>query len=148
MNKSLNREEIVIGAVYGLIFAFKVGWWAIPLSIACGLLWALGGASGSHKAYRRVGCALLPAILVFFKTGHFLALLSFPLAWAVLCIGYGMPDIDDFHPGLPAIRINDPGSWLGRFWLRHTKNMWWANFLTRTTIYVLLLLSFIPVWIS
>ena len=140
----LNTNEALVGDLYGLFFAIKVGWWAVPLSIACGILWSMGGTV--NKAYRRVGCSLLPVLVVFIHsqdgtgTLNLWPWLSFPLAYAVLCIGYGMPSSQPY----------DEGSALGRFWDRVfvLSSDYWANFFTRATIYFLLALAFIPVWIS
>lgn len=157
--KALNPEETRIGAFLGLLFVFKVGWWAILLSLACAYLWSAGGAKkedGGNKAYRRIGCSLLPTITVFticqqgFVDGtgvlHLWPLISFPLAWAVLSIGYG----------IKSTQPPDPGSWLGNFWLRKMESTGaspsdcekFANVYTRSLIYSLLFASFLPIFIA
>ena len=124
----------------------------MPLSIATGLLWSIGGAY--KKVFRRVGCALLPCLVVFAIFQKWQVFISFPLAWAVLSIGYGTVTYDPNKPGV----ITDAGSFLGRFfeniyfWMEHTGapisgREKFVNFWTRSLIYLLLFFSFTPVWI-
>lgn len=128
----LNKEEIVWGAGFGLAFAPWIGWLAIPAAAISALLWAMTGM-GYAKLWRRLGCPALMAGCVWVQTGWNPIWYSVVPAWAVLSIGYGIPD------------STDKGSALGRFWAARAKSAAAANFATRATIAVLLALSFCPV---
>lgn len=136
----LNKEELTIGAVFGLSFCLKVGFWGLLIAPLTALLWALGGAYGSNKAFRRVGCAVLPSVAVAVLKASWWPLLAIPLAFGAFTIGYGMPD------------KSDAGSALGRFWMNLLHPIdpqgKWANIATRATVYVLLAIAFIPVWMA
>lgn len=141
--KSLNKSELVIGLIFGLIFAVKIGWWALALAPVTSFLWAAGGLW--NKAFRRIGCALLPCLAVWAVSGWWWAILAFPLAFGVLCIGYG----------IPTTQPPDEGSFLGRFaYSLVSQQSGWtvvekeqiAEILTRTLIYFLLSVAFIPCW--
>jgi len=116
----LNREEMLVGFVYGSSTWPLISWIALIPGIVCAFLWAVGGAG--KKAVRRVGVPIVMAISLSF-TSLWLLLTVLPL-WGVVSIGYGMPD------------PTDKGSILGRFyskWLTEKA----ANWSTRFTVYVL-----------
>jgi hypothetical protein len=132
--KKLNVEELIIGAVFGLVFAFKLGLWAVPLAVATSILWALGGAV--EKNYRRVGCAVLPAVLGAFVLQSWQPLWAAPMAYGALCIGYGMP----------STQPPDKGSFLGQLMSGWLSSPQLANVMTRIVVYAIILISFIPLW--
>ena len=147
--KSLNKFEALIGLVFGLVFAVKIGWWALVLAPFTAYFWASGGAKkedGGNKLYRRLGCALFPALAVFaVHFPHWWCLLAVPLAFGVLSVGYG----------IPSTQPPDAGSVLGRWAyaiaLKFTDDPrpeWLAEIITRTLIYLLLSLTFIPCWVA
>lgn len=116
----LNKEEVLVGFVYGSSVFPLIGWLAIIPGMVCAFLWAIGGAG--KKMVRRVGVPLVMAISLSF-TSLWLLLTMLPL-WGIVSIGYGMPD------------STDSGSVLGRFyssWL----SMKAANWTTRFTIYIM-----------
>jgi len=116
----LNKEELLVGFIYGASVWPLISWIAVIPGIVCAFLWAVGGAG--KKAVRRVGVPIVMAISLSF-TSLWLLLTVLPL-WGVVSIGYGMPD------------PTDKGSILGRFyskWLTEKA----ANWSTRFTVYVL-----------
>ena len=130
----LNKEELIIGAVFGLTFAGVLGWWVLPVLIATSLLWALGGRYGHG-----IRVWAVPAVVVgaaFLHSHEWTVFLSYPLGCLVLSIGYG----------IPSTQPPDEGSALGRFWFKVNPES--ADFMTRLTIYLLLALAFVPVYLS
>lgn len=132
--KRLNREELLVGACVGGVFILKFGVVATLIVPICSVLWALGGSV--NKAFRRVGVAVVPAALAAVLTGSAWPLLAIPAAFGVMSIGYGIPST------LPP----DAGSLLGRFFFKHFPEH--ADLFTRGTLYVLLALAFLPVWLA
>ena len=55
-----NKEEIWTGARLQFPLYFVVGWWVLPISGLCGLLWRLGGTKGGWKPAR---WALVPLVV-------------------------------------------------------------------------------------
>lgn len=134
----LNQEELIIGAIVGLSFAVKVGWWAILLAVLTSPLWAMGGAEKSSKLFRRLGVPLACSGLVAIIYHNWVPLISLPLASLVLHMGYGIPSTQPV----------DEGSWLGRLCFKWAnKNEKLAELYCRTIIYTLLTLAFIPCFI-
>ena len=131
----LNLEEMMWGACFGLFFYPWVGLSSILLALICSVLWALSGA-GYPKILRRGLVPLLASTLVLLKTGNQLVMLSVPLAFCVLSMGYGIPSQMPY----------DEGSALGRFWYRIVGERW-ANLTTRLTIILFLLLSYFPLFL-
>ena len=132
----LNVEEIVWGCTFGLFFYPWIGLKCLILAPMCGVLWALSGA-GYPKILRRGLVPGLACIAVLGSTGNLMILLSWPLAFCVLSMGYGIPD---------AIPPYDKGSAIGRFWCMFI-GRGLANIFTRGTIILLLLLSYFPLFI-
>ena len=132
--KELNLEEMFVGACIQFPFYFFIGWLVLPLMAVSAVLWALGGAENSSKAYRRWGVAIATSVLVFARFPSLWAYLAFiPVGWGVLTLGYGMPD------------ATDKGSVLGRLYLAQLKDYKLANFATRITTYILYWIAFILV---
>lgn len=128
----LNKQELVIGFLYHIIFLY---WslWVIPTAFVSSYLWALSG-EGQSKIYRRLGCPLLLAIALFLELHNNALFIAVPIAFGFLSLGYGIPD------------STDEGSWLGRFFLKLTGgNLSLTNILTRGLIYVGITLPFL--WI-
>ncbi len=125
----LNKEELVIGAIFGSCFAPIIGAWAFLLASATSPLWALSGY-GYSKTLRRLLCPALACFAVSYVTASATVWIALPLAFGLLSLGYGIPD------------STDEGSTLGRFWLNLTGNETIANVLTRGIIYVGLFLTF------
>lgn len=134
----LIKAELTVGAIVGLVFAVKVGWWALPLAVVTSLLWAVGGAEGGKKIVRRLGVPLAITSACALFAHSWWPFVSVPLAFGVLSIGYGI-----VTPGV------DEGSWLGRLcWKWANKNEKLAELYCRTILYTLLALAFMPCWIS
>lgn len=113
----LNKEEILVGFIYGSCCWPLLSWLAIIPGVICALLWAIGGSG--PKMVRRLGVPAVMAISLSF-TSLWLLLLMLPL-WGIISIGYGMPG-----PG-------DKGSALGRFYSRFLSYKA-ANWATRFTV--------------
>ena len=83
-----NWEEIFIGATLQFPLYFIIGWWVLPIMIACGLLWRLGGVEGGSKLFRRIGVPLLVTLATFLTLHHWLIFLAVPfMVW--LAPSYG-----------------------------------------------------------
>jgi len=48
-----------------------IHWWIIPVQIICGLFWALGGAAGGSKLFRRIADPLVITGATFFHFHQF-----------------------------------------------------------------------------
>jgi hypothetical protein len=122
MNK-LNKEEILVGFIYGACVWPLLSWWAVIPGVVCAFLWAIGGAG--PKMVRRLGVPAVMAVCLSF-TSLWLLITMLPL-WGIVSIGYGMPSED----------LNgDKGSILGRFYKRFLSYKA-ANWATRLTVFVL-----------
>ena len=116
----LNKEELLVGFVYGSCTWPVLGWLAAIPGVICAFLWSLGGSG--PKGFRRLGVPGVLGISLFF-VDPMLVLVAIPL-WGVLLIGYGMPDPPD------------KGSLLGRMYTRFLPKKA-ANWATRLTVFVL-----------
>ena len=108
----LNKEEIIRGFFITLPVTLVLINWKIALivSMACAVLYAMGGADNSWSGYRRGIIPLVICIPAALMNPVKLLFISGTLMFAVLSIGYGIPT---YAPGRPD---NDEGSLLGRFW--------------------------------
>jgi hypothetical protein len=116
----LNKEELLVGFVYGSSVWPLISWLAVIPGIICAVLWAIGGSG--PKMVRRLGVPAVMSISLAF-TSLWLLLSMLPL-WGVVSIGYGMPD------------ATDKGSALGRFYSKFLSKQA-ANWATRLTVFVL-----------
>lgn len=132
----MNKEEAVIGGVFGLAFIPVIGLWAIPLALGTSFLWAYGGADKTSKGFRRFGVPLITAFALLLSLNSWTTLLTVPGAIAILSIGYGIPSKQPI----------DEGSVLGRFWFKIVGgNEYLASILTRATIYSALLTNYLVI---
>jgi hypothetical protein len=133
--KKFNREELILGALLPLMFVAWLGWWTLLAMPICSYLYARSGMEGEDKFWRRMLIPAVLSIMVAIATSNWMCLLGFPLGWASLSIGNGIPD------------VNDPeGSWLGRIWIKITRgNIELAGWGAKATIFFLLFLS-IAMW--
>jgi hypothetical protein len=116
----LNKEELLVGFIYGSATWPLIGWIAVFPGIVCAFLWAIGGAG--PKLVRRIGVPVVVGISLCFT--NLWLLLTIPPLWGIVALGYGMPD------------ATDKGSWLGRLYLKFLPYQA-ANWATRLTIFVL-----------
>ena len=116
----LNKEELLVGFVYGSSTWPLLSWIAVFPGIVCAFLWAIGGAG--KKIVRRIGVPVVMVVGLVF-TSLWLLLLMLPL-WGVVSVGYGIPD------------ATDKGSVLGRFYSKFLSKKA-ANWATRLTVFVL-----------
>ena len=100
----LNKEEIAVGSVVALAYMYFTGLLTIATVPLCALLWALGGAEKSSKAWRRIGVPIVLCGAIAYKDMWLTPLLSILPLLFVLRMGYGVPD------------GTDQGSALGRWW--------------------------------
>ena len=130
-----NREELIIGGLLPLMFVAWLGWWTILAMPICSYFYARSGAEGEDKFWRRMCIPALLSIMMAVITGRWTCTLGFPLGWASLSLGTGIPD------------VNDPeGSWLGKIWIKITNgNIEIAGWAVKATIFFLLFLS-IAMW--
>lgn len=128
----------MIGAIVGGLSAIKVGWLALAIAPITSFLWAYTGA-GASKLYRRLGVPVLISVACTISVHNLVPLLSIPLAFGVLSIGYG----------IPSTQPPDEGSWLGRIAFKIANgNEKKADLYCRGLIYILLVLAFIPCWVA
>lgn len=125
----MNRNEMVWGAVYALAFIFKIGWVVLFLAPLCAFLWALTGA-GYSKLYRRLLVPSIISVTACVILHSWIPMYSIPLNFAVLSLGYGIPD------------TSDTGSLLGA--LIYMISATHAELITRSVIVVLLILANLP----
>lgn len=112
----LNKEEIFVGACLQFLIYFLIHWWVLLIMPICGLLWALGGASGGNKLFRRVGDPGVICLVTFIKYHQPLIFIAVPfMVW--LAPSYG----EDTK--------------LFKFFLNLTKDRDKADLLTRGTTY-------------
>lgn len=116
----LNKEELLVGFIYGSCSWPVLSWLAVIPGVICAFLWAIGGSG--PKMVRRLGVPAVVAISMSF-TSLWLLFLMLPL-WGVVSMGYGMPD------------PTDKGSLLGRFYLKFLPYKA-ANWSTRLTVYIM-----------
>ena len=91
----------------------------LTLGVLAGFLWAWGGADRTSLAWRKVGVALLIALVTWAITKNYLSLSKAPILFAGYTFGYGMPD------------AGDGGSSLGKFWTKVCKTEFKARVMTR-----------------
>ena len=146
----LNKEEIYTGIAHSLPWIYFQGWWGILSAILSGFLWAFGGAEGTKKDWRRIGCPVVICLPIVFLYGWQI-LITGILFHLILRIGYGIPTY------LPDGTCTDEGSTLGRIWwwvcggdeapAKSTEKM--ATIGVRTTLAVLTTLAFLPLaWVQ
>jgi len=116
----LNKEEVLVGFLYGSSTWPLISWLAIIPGLICAFLWAIGGAG--PKIIRRIGVPAVMGISLAFTS--LWLLLVIPPLWGIISIGYGMPC------------GGDSGSALGKFYLKFLPYKA-ANWATRFTIFVL-----------
>lgn len=110
LNKELNPQEIYVGMAHSLAWIPFQGYYGLAAAPLSGFFWALGGASGSYKAWRRIVCPLLICGSVAVNKWGLWPLISLPLTFLVLSTGYGIPSWNG-----PGGSQDDKGSMLGRF---------------------------------
>lgn len=148
----LNKEELIVGYVFGCTLIGIIGpWWTI-LAIAplCSYLWALGGQGRFGKGPRRLGVpAVLSLCLILsypFPDMVVAGVISFFAGWLILSLGYGIPTVQPF----------DEGSEIGR-WAFNLATKWAveaprvvkeriATWITRTIIFVLFMVVYLIPW--
>ena len=116
----LNKEELLVGFIYGSSAWSVLSFLAIVPGIVCAFLWAIGGSG--PKMVRRLGVPVVMAISLSF-INLWLLLTILPL-WGIVSIGYGQPD------------STDKGSALGKFYSKFLPKKA-ANWATRLTVFVL-----------
>jgi len=129
--KLLLKEEAYIGASYGMAGGILI-WWPIApiLAVISGFLWALAGAEGTSKNWRRWLIGIILALSGVSRSWWaLLVILTNPIATSA---GYGIPDFED------------KGSAIGRFWWNITHDEEQANTITRLTVGILYSLALIP----
>jgi hypothetical protein len=115
----LNVEEIFIGAMLQFPLYFIIGWWVVLVQLFCGLLWALGGAEGGSKLFRRIGVPSTVCVASWLATNHIGILLAIPFMVWFSPFSYG------------------EDTWLFQLSLRlSNRNRLIANTLTRSITYI------------
>lgn len=100
----LNKEELLIGAIFAASFALFTGWWCLFTIPACAFFWAMGGSRS--KLWRRIGVPVVFTAALFLEHGWWgFPLICGPLMFLALSIGYGIPSMYPY----------DEGSVMGRF---------------------------------
>lgn len=128
---NLNKEELLIGLILPTIFVYWMGFWVVPVALVSSYFWALSGAPGQEKLWRRLGVPVLVALGIYLHTHTNIIFFGILPAFGALSIGYG----------IPSTQPPDAGSALGRFWFKISQK--YASWLTRLTIYGLFAGSFL-----
>lgn len=132
-----HKQDILIGATYAGLHFFIIGWPVLVIAPFCGVSWTLSGMPGFDKYWRRIDCPGIIFITMAICLHSFKVLIGWPIAFGILCIGYGTPSLDP----------PDAGSALGRFWFKIFKqNKFWTNVFTRGTIYLGLFTASVIGW--
>lgn len=135
--KKLNIEEVGVGCLVGVAWAYFLGLWALLAVPLVAFLWAFAGAEGTSKNWRRIGVPLVICGLATAWCRSLIPLLGFAPFHFVLRLGYGIPD------------AGDEGSMLGRFWWKRLGDEEKAQFATRMTYGALIALALLPLaWIN
>lgn len=103
-----NIEEWVVGGAVGFVWAYFLGWWTFAVTGLSALLWAMGGAEGYSKGWRRIGVPVLICCIISMVQTSWLPLVSILPFFGVLTLGYGNPSFDVQG------NLVDAGSPLGR----------------------------------
>ena len=103
--RKFNKEEVAVGALFGLAFVGVLKGWIIITIPVCAYLWALGGAEGTNLLWRRIGVPLCLGVFAATMGPGLRHLISIGLMFSATTLGYGIPSEND----------NDPGSPLGKF---------------------------------
>ena len=82
-------EEIFIGVALQFPLYFIIGWWIIPVSLACGLLWRYGGWSKGVKWARWAVVPLLVCGATFLVTYSWWIFLAAPFMVKLMPFSYG-----------------------------------------------------------
>lgn len=112
-----NPQEMFIGAALQFPLVFIVGWWIIPIMLVCGILWRLGGMTGSNKAFRRVGVPLTVCGAASLFGINWPIFLAVPFMIWLAPASYG------------------ESSWLFKLFKRITNSQKKADFYTRSILY-------------
>lgn len=134
----LNRSELCIGFIYGLVVCVALGWFGLFVCLLTSFFWALSGSSWrvNQKIFRRLGCPIAITIPFYLSTHSLVNLITIPVHLAsFIFLSYGMPDPIS----------GDKGSANGIFWTKMFPNDYKAaNFCTRATLYLALALGMLP----
>jgi hypothetical protein len=84
-----NPEELFIGACLQFPLYFIVGWWVIPIMIACGVMWRLGGWEFGNKFFRRLGVPILVCGATLLTLHNVAILLAVPFMVWLCPASYG-----------------------------------------------------------
>jgi len=76
----LNKQELIIGFIYGLVTYFAVGIYCISIAYVTAYFWALTGA-GESKLFRRLFNPLILAWCFIFAHHSIVPAISIPLQW-------------------------------------------------------------------
>lgn len=137
-----SKEDFIWGAVFGAaIGTFSVGYWAFLTTVLCSLFWAMGGDKKFNKLWRRIGCAATSAAVLAAVYEQTLFIYAGFAVFAILSIGYGLPD--------PPERVDgDEGSPLGMFALALADNHYgFATVIARGTIIAASMLVYASVFV-
>ena len=104
-------DEIVIGFLIGIGLIFIIGFWAILLGLATGVLYRMGGMGvWQTKAWRRIGVPVLIAGALW-NLPLLARIISGLVTFGLLTIGYGTRTLNQDGT------LQDEGSPFGNFFL-------------------------------
>lgn len=116
----LSNVELAVGFLIQLPFYYLIGNWVFALAGLSSVLWALGGAEGSNKAFRRFLVPFASCAFLWFLYDNRIGILAiYPLAVLVVSKGYGEK------------------SWLWRMFFDETKDWNFSDYATRMILYIL-----------
>lgn len=121
-------SELLEGFLFGLVSCLSIGFYGVLIGILCSILWRFGGIGWfGTNLWRRIGIPLVLCTAFALSKHSWIPIISFPLMWASLSIGYGTP----------STQPPDEGSWLGRRFGKWTRCVWW----------LILMISLIPLFL-
>lgn len=120
--------DFTAGFIVGQATTVVIGLWSITLGLLTGTLWVMGGRGFlGTNLWRRAGVSMVVSLTFALAKHSFIPMMSFPLMWLAMSVGYGTP----------STQPPDEGSWLGRIFGE------WARFLW----FLILALTMIPLFL-
>jgi hypothetical protein len=130
MMTKAEKEDLVLGSIYGALPVLIIGFWALLTIPLCSFFWYKAGRVGS--SWRVYGCTATAWTPMFMISLDFWLIPLAILCAIISSIGWGIPS------------VNDSGSTLGKFYYKLFKgNELLTNIATRGTIYGGILFCFL-----
>jgi hypothetical protein len=90
-----SKEESLVGLLVGVAFIGSLKWGVLITAPIVMFLWRFGGYQGTSLGWRRVGVPTVICLTAAIINNAWVPLLSWPLMFGALTIGYGLPGQHD-----------------------------------------------------